>query len=43
MMAYKGQVYVLGRSSDSSNLYSEEDGEQRIPLPSCLMAKKRTF
>ncbi|KAJ9151902.1 Argininosuccinate synthase [Pleurostoma richardsiae] len=25
MMAYKGNAYVLGRSSDSSNLYSEED------------------
>ncbi|EMR67303.1 putative argininosuccinate synthase protein [Eutypa lata UCREL1] len=25
MMAYKGQTYVLGRSSESSNLYSEED------------------
>ena len=23
MMAYKGNAYVLGRSSDSSNLYSE--------------------
>ncbi|KAL9134653.1 MAG: hypothetical protein Q9175_004159 [Cornicularia normoerica] len=25
MMAYKGNVYVLGRSSDASNLYSEQD------------------
>ncbi|ORY71036.1 argininosuccinate synthase [Pseudomassariella vexata] len=25
MMAYKGNAYTLGRSSDSSNLYSEED------------------
>jgi argininosuccinate synthase len=25
MMAYKGNAYVLGRSSDASNLYSEED------------------
>lgn len=28
MMAYKGQTYVLGRSSESSNLYSEEDGKR---------------
>lgn len=27
IMAYKGQAYVLGRSSESSNLYSEEDGK----------------
>jgi len=25
MMCYKGSAYVLGRSSDASNLYSEED------------------
>lgn len=25
MMAYKGNVYVLGRSSDASNLYDEQD------------------
>ncbi|PHH86954.1 hypothetical protein CDD83_9496 [Cordyceps sp. RAO-2017] len=25
MTAYKGNAYVLGRSSDASNLYSEED------------------
>ena len=33
MMAYKGQAYVLGRSSDSSNLYSEEDGKLRCRIP----------
>lgn len=25
MMAYKGNVYTLGRKSETSNLYSEED------------------
>lgn len=43
MMAYKGQAYVLGRSTDSSNLYSEEDGKRlrwicnaQEPFPSLL-------
>lgn len=27
MMVYKGNAYVLGRSSESSNLYSMEDGK----------------
>lgn len=31
MMAYKGNAYVLGRSSETSNLYSMEDGKFCIP------------
>lgn len=31
MMVYKGNAYVLGRSSESSNLYSMEDGQYSPP------------
>lgn len=37
LMAYKGQAYVLGRSSESSNLYSEEDGE-RLQHSKCYLS-----
>ena len=37
MMVYKGNSYVLGRSSESSNLYSMEDG--KFPLnPEILLS-----